>query len=225
MKKIKHYYKIVVNYFNNLVNSVDKYFKSLINKILLKYKNKIKSLSYKSKSKISNFNKILITFISLLFVYLFYLSIPTLYNKSWVQNTLEYKLVDQFKIDFSISSDISYEILPSPHFKVKNSMNCKNGHKWEQAIANRTKNYPNKKGECKVCRSLGFNRPDLIKEWDFDKNKLLGLDPYQITLSSDIKVGWVCAKGHKWEGSAYSRTRVDYNKKNIGGCKTCNSEI
>lgn len=102
---------------------------------------------------------------------------------------------------------------------------CKNDHQWEQQIMNRTLYYPNKKSECKVCRSVGFNRPDLIKEWDFEKNKLLGLDPYQITLSSDIRVGWVCAKGHKWEGSAYSRTRVDYNKKNMGGCKICNSKI
>jgi hypothetical protein len=111
MKNINHKYK-------NLV----KYFKNLINKVFVKYLNKIKNKYFDdSKSKISNFNKFLIASISILFLYLFYLSIPNLYNKSWVQNTLEDKLLNEFKINFSISSEISYEILPSPHFIIKNA--------------------------------------------------------------------------------------------------------
>tara|TARA_A100001015_G_C15029728_1_gene732539 strand:+ start:977 stop:2506 length:1530 start_codon:yes stop_codon:yes gene_type:complete len=111
MKNINHKYKILV-----------KYLKNLINKIFFKNLNKIKDNYFDdSKSKISNFNKFLIASISILFFYLFYLSIPTLYNKSWVQNTLENKLLNEFKINFSISSEISYEILPSPHFTIKNA--------------------------------------------------------------------------------------------------------
>jgi hypothetical protein len=155
MKNIKHNYKNLVKYFNNLINSLislKRYFQSFIKKKLINYQNKIKSnlfndskskinifnsfikkklINYKnkiknnffndSKSKISNFNKLLITVISLLFIYLFYLLIPTLYDKSWVQNTLENKLLNEFKTNFSFSSDISYEILPSPHFTIKNA--------------------------------------------------------------------------------------------------------
>ena len=73
-----------------------------------------------SKIKISNFNKYLISLITLLFFYLFYLSTPILYDKSWVQINIEKKLINEFKINFSISSEISYEILPSPHFIIKN---------------------------------------------------------------------------------------------------------
>ena len=111
MKNINHKYKSLV-----------KYFKNLINKVFVKYLNKIKNKYFDdSKSKISNFNKFLIACISILFLYLFYLSIPNLYNKSWVQNTLEDKLLNEFKINFSISYEISYEILPSPHFTIKNA--------------------------------------------------------------------------------------------------------
>ena len=90
-------------------------------KKLLKQKNKTSNIfKDKLKFKISSFNKHLITLISLLFIYLFYLTIPNLYNKAWVQNTIENKLYNEFKINFSISSEISYEILPSPHFTIKN---------------------------------------------------------------------------------------------------------
>ena len=111
-----------------------KYFKFLIKKTLLKHPNKTNNIfnkfKFKSKFKdfskfkfistVSNFNFYLICLISLLFIYLFYLTIPVLYNKSWVQNTIENKLLNEFKINLSISSEISYEILPSPHFTIKN---------------------------------------------------------------------------------------------------------
>ena len=91
-------------------------FNNLIKKTIFKLQNKTNN-----KLKISTFNKYLITFISILFFYLFYLSIPTLYDRNWVQNTIEEQLLKDFKINFSLSSDISYRILPAPHFLIKNS--------------------------------------------------------------------------------------------------------
>ena len=105
---------------NNFFKKVIKYLNSRIEKTVFKLRIETNNLFTKN-SKVSNFNKILITSISLLFFYLFYLSIPTLYNKTWLQNNLEDKLFEEFKINFSISSDVSYNILPSPHFLVKNS--------------------------------------------------------------------------------------------------------
>ena len=104
--------KKIVKIFENIVN------KTLFNikKILFKYKKIINSAL-----EVSSLNRYIISFISLLFFYLFYLSIPNLYNKTWVQNTIENKLLEEFKINFSISSEISYNILPSPHFLIKNS--------------------------------------------------------------------------------------------------------
>ena len=99
------------------INRFIQYLNFLIKRTLLKYLNKTNNiLSF----KISNFNKYLISLISLLFLSLFYLSIPTLYDKTWVQNTIEKKILNEFKINFSISSDFTYEILPVPNFTFKN---------------------------------------------------------------------------------------------------------
>ena len=104
MKKIKHkvinFNNIIINFFNNIFQ-------------FNKYK-------YKKLVKISNFNKSLIFLISLLFLYLFYLSIPSLYNKGRLEKDLTNKLKSEFQIEFSISSEINYSILPSPHIQIKN---------------------------------------------------------------------------------------------------------
>ena len=106
-----------------------KNFNNLIKETIFKVQNKTndKLLLFQASNKkntkllISKFNKYLITFISLLFFYLFYLSIPVLYEKNWVQRNIENQLLENFKIYFSLSSDISYRILPSPHYLIKDS--------------------------------------------------------------------------------------------------------
>ena len=117
------------------MQKVVKYFNSLLLKTLFKLKDKT-NIFFINNSTVSNFNKILITFISLLFLYLFYLSIPTLYSKTWVQNTLERKLFEDFNINFSNSSDILYSILPSPHFTIKNSKIFKDNIENVETLAN-----------------------------------------------------------------------------------------
>ena len=99
---------------------------NLIKKTILNVQNKTNN-----KLSISKFNKYLITLISLLFVYLFYLSIPVLYDKNWLQRNIENQLLKDFNIYFSLSSDISYRILPSPHYLVKNSKIFKKDSKTE----------------------------------------------------------------------------------------------
>ena len=69
--------------------------------------NKIFTYKFRNNTfnKTSNFNKVLIFLISILFLYLFYLSIPSLYNKGKLQKDLSDKLLSEFKINFSISSE------------------------------------------------------------------------------------------------------------------------
>ena len=93
-----------------------KNFNKLIKKTIFKVQNKTND-----NFDISNFNKCLITFIGVLFIYLFYLLLPVLYDKSWLQTNIESKLLNEFKINISISSNISYRILPAPHFLIKDS--------------------------------------------------------------------------------------------------------
>ena len=112
------------------MKKIVKNFNNLIRKTIFKVKDKTNN-----KLKISVFNKVLIGFISLLFFYLFYLLIPLLYDKDWVQSSIENKIFKEFRINLSSSADISYRILPAPHFLIKNSKILINGTKSEKSIA------------------------------------------------------------------------------------------
>ena len=98
------------------MRQIVKTFNNLINKTIFKVQNKTNN-----NFKISNFNKYLIIVVSLLFFYLFYLLIPTFYEKKWVQTNIESRLLNEFKLNLNTSADISYRILPSPHFLIKYS--------------------------------------------------------------------------------------------------------
>ena len=99
----------------------------LMKQIVKKFNNLVKKTIFKLENKtnnnftISNFNKFLITTVTLLFIYLFYLLIPTFYDKTWIQANIETKLLNEFKMNISTSADISYRILPKPHFLIKDS--------------------------------------------------------------------------------------------------------
>ena len=107
-----------------------KNFNNFIKKNIFKVQNKTNN-----KFEISSFNKIIITFIGILFLYIFYLLIPLLYDKSWVKKNIESKLLTEFKINLSSSSDILYHILPSPHFVIKDSKILLISSKNQESIA------------------------------------------------------------------------------------------
>ena len=121
------------------MKQIVKKFNNLIKKTILKLQNKttLFKLQHKKNNKfiISSFNKYLITFFGLLFFYLFYLLIPLLYGKGWIQSNIESKFINEFKIELSSSADISYRILPAPHFLIKNSKILLNGSKNQKSIA------------------------------------------------------------------------------------------
>ena len=73
------------------------------------------------KFKTSIFSRYLILLIVLLFSYLFYLSIPALYNYQTLQKQLTTKLLKEFNLNVGLSADIAYRILPSPNFEIKNT--------------------------------------------------------------------------------------------------------
>ena len=69
------------------------------------------------------FNSKIAIFLSatLFFLYLLYLSIPSLYDTGRVQKVLYNKLGEEFGLNLSLSSNITYRILPQPHFYIKDS--------------------------------------------------------------------------------------------------------
>ena len=112
------------------MKQIVKKFNNLIKKTIFKVQNKTNT-----KFEISSFNKYLITFISILFLYLFYLLMPVLYDKDWIRSNIESKILNEFKINISTSSDISYRILPAPHFLIKNSKILLSDTKNQKSIA------------------------------------------------------------------------------------------
>jgi len=109
--------------------------------IIKKFNNLVKKTIFKVQNKtndnfnISGFNKYLITFIASLFFYLFYLLTPLLYDKTWVQTNIERILLNEFKVNLSTSADITYRILPAPHFLIKDSKIIANDAEKKKSVA------------------------------------------------------------------------------------------
>ncbi|WP_415313067.1 hypothetical protein [Candidatus Pelagibacter sp. Uisw_106] len=98
------------------MKKIVKTFNNLIKKTIFKVENKTID-----KFHVSNFNKYIIAIIAALFIYIFYLLIPILYDKNWVQNKIITQLSAEFNINLSNSFNISYRILPKPHYLIKDS--------------------------------------------------------------------------------------------------------
>jgi hypothetical protein len=65
--------------------------------------------------------------------------------------------------------------------------------------------------------SLTTNYPDLVNEWDYEKNH--PLTPDQFSVGSGSKVWWLCPKDHSYETTIGIRTRNDRSR----GCQECKS--
>lgn len=93
---------------------------------------------------------------------------------------------------------------------------CEKGHEFQGKINNRT----NKKTGCPICANRliiqGINdlktlRPDLAAEWDEWQNDM---KPTEVGIGSNLKVWWICSKGHRWEAKINDRKRGT-------GCPIC----
>ena len=83
--------------------------------------------------------------------------------------------------------------------------NCAKGNRQNTRIKNKIKN-----GE-----SLAKKYPYLLKEWNYDKNKI---SPNNITYGYGKKVWWICSKGHEWQATVNSRTYMG------SGCPVCDDK-
>lgn len=104
---------------------------------------------------------------------------------------------------------------------------CEYGHEYEISVAQKT----NRNVNCPICANQqvlkGYNdfatkHPTLLKEWNYEKNKKLGIKPDEIILGGKIKFWWKCEKGHEWQSSISARIRNDklYNR-----CPICSSYL
>ena len=79
---------------------------------------------------------------------------------------------------------------------------CK--HTWMARVIDR--NHGNCK--CKRCNSIATKYPELMKEWDFEKNKI---DPNFTSFAANVCVYWKCKNGHCWKTQVGKRTSGETN--------------
>ena len=103
-----------LNYFAKFLKKIN----LSINSLLKKYLNKLNSINL---SIIVYSNKVLVTFVVLIVLFLSYLSIPHVYNKAEIKRELENQFSNKFGLDLIISKDLKYNFFPRPHFLVHNS--------------------------------------------------------------------------------------------------------
>ena len=99
---------------------------------------------------------------------------------------------------------------------------CEKGHEWETSIeivARLGCGCPYCAGKLAIPgeTDLATLRPDLMEQWDFEKNTL---KPEAITIASHDKVWWKCELGHSWKAVVFSRT-----KENGSGCPYCTGRL
>ena len=87
-----------------------------INRLLEKYLNK---LNPKNLSNILRSNKVFVTFVAIIILFLSYLSIPHVYNKAEIQKELENQLIDKFGLNFNLAQKLDYNFYPRPHFIIE----------------------------------------------------------------------------------------------------------
>lgn len=132
------------------------------------------------------------------------------------QNDLETVYPDKAKMwDYDKNHILPSEVTKSSSQRVW--WKCEKGHSWEAEVAS-VKGCP----YCSGHRTMeGFNdlatlRPEIVKEWDYDKNEL---NPTQVSPSSSKAVWWKCEKGHSW------KTTIAIRGHDGCGCPYCSGNI
>jgi len=111
--------------------------------------------------------------------------------------------------DYGVNKKDPSEFPPGSSKRV--GWKCAKGHKWEATIKSRNKGG----GTCPSCQSIANQNSQLLKEWDFQKNK--NIDPHTIHSGSKIKVWWICKTcDHSWNTAIANRTTG-----NLSSCPLC----
>lgn len=111
------------------------------------------------------------------------------------------------------------QVLPNSNEFV--NWKCRHDHTWPAKVNSRTR--PGRPNKCPYCSGkraipgetdVATTHPDIIKEWDFEKNKKL---PSEYLKSSHKRVFWKCEKNHSYKAAIVDRVRGV-------GCKECKKE-
>ena len=100
-----------LNFFKNIIKS--------INKLLEKNLNKLNS---DNLTDLIKSNKIFVSFVALIILFLSYLFLPNVYNQSKVVKRLNNELSNKFNLDLKFKNKLDYRFFPRPHFTTENAL-------------------------------------------------------------------------------------------------------
>ncbi len=100
------------------IASFFKKFSKFINNLLEKNLNKLNVDNF--KNLLVN-NKIFLSIVALIILFLSYLSFPNVYNKEEVTAEIKKNLQNKLNLEFNFQEDLDYKFLPRPHFTTNNS--------------------------------------------------------------------------------------------------------
>ena len=100
------------------IASFFKKFSKFINNLLEKNLNKLNVDNF--KNLLIN-NKIFLSIVALIILFLSYLSFPNIHNKEEVASEIKKNLKNKLNLEFNFQEDLDYKFLPRPHFTTNNS--------------------------------------------------------------------------------------------------------
>ena len=100
------------------IASIFKKFNRFINNLLEKNLNKLNIDNF--KNLLIN-NKIFLSIVALIILFLSYLSFPNIYNKDEVALKIKKNIKNKLNLEFNFQEDLNYKFLPRPHFTTNNS--------------------------------------------------------------------------------------------------------
>lgn len=78
---------------------------------------------------------------------------------------------------------------------------CDKGHEWQENVQNCSRRSKKSEVVCKICRSIGHLKPELLQEWHPENPS-----PYEIPANYNKKVKWKCKFcKHEWMSNVANR--------------------
>ena len=102
------------NYFLKILIKINNFINSLLERNL----NKLNAANLK---KILTNNKIFLTIVLLVILFLSYLSIPNTFSQNQISAELKKDLLDKLNLEFNFEKKLNYKFLPRPHFTTNES--------------------------------------------------------------------------------------------------------
>jgi len=99
------------NFFVKSYNTFYKFINSLL-------ENNLNKLNLNNLRNLTKNNKIILTFVAFVVLFISYLLLPTFYKQSEISTKLQNELNNKLKLNFKISDNLSYNFFPLPHFNI-----------------------------------------------------------------------------------------------------------